>query len=119
GDVALGRAIDRMGEPIYRAQPPTGYPERAEPWVNAGALVTRINFGIALSFGRVKGTQVDPRALVEGVDARNADAVIDRLAAVLLGGRVSEATRATIRAALTEGDQGVADGEAPPVDARV
>jgi len=39
GGVALAREVGRLGEPLYEAQPPTGYPDRAEAWVNTGALV--------------------------------------------------------------------------------
>ena len=37
GGAALAREIGE--EPLYEAQPPTGYPDRAEAWVNAGALL--------------------------------------------------------------------------------
>ena len=41
GDVPMVQALNRMGQPPYRAQPPTGWPEVAQPWVNPGALVAR------------------------------------------------------------------------------
>ena len=37
-----------MGEPLYLCQPPTGYSDAAEAWVNSGALLARLNFAIAL-----------------------------------------------------------------------
>ena len=36
---AASRAIAQMGEPLYRCQPPTGYSDTADAWVNTGALV--------------------------------------------------------------------------------
>ena len=30
--------------PLYGCQPPTGYADRAEAWVNTGALLNRMNF---------------------------------------------------------------------------
>jgi hypothetical protein len=42
-----------MGEAPYECQPPTGYKATSEFWVNPGALVTRINFGLALGFNRI------------------------------------------------------------------
>src|SRR5207245_577042 len=49
----LVRAAAEMGEGLYSAQPPTGYPDRAEAWVNAGALLARMNFALALTQGRL------------------------------------------------------------------
>jgi uncharacterized protein (DUF1800 family) len=49
--------ITRMGEPLYRYLPPTGFPDYAESWTNTGTLVTRMNFGIGLVTGRIKGIQ--------------------------------------------------------------
>src|SRR5207245_2451331 len=49
----LVRSAAEMGEGLYGAQPPTGYPDRAEAWVNAGALLARMNFALALTQGRL------------------------------------------------------------------
>src|SRR5438445_6970592 len=42
GGMVLAREVARLGEPLYEAQPPTGYPDRAESWVNTGALLGRM-----------------------------------------------------------------------------
>jgi uncharacterized protein (DUF1800 family) len=55
---ALGQSLRELGMPLYFAQPPTGYPETADAWVSAGALVNRMNFAIALAENRVRGTRV-------------------------------------------------------------
>src|SRR5262249_14979983 len=44
-----------LGMPLYMCQPPTGYADRAEAWVNTGALLNRMNFALALSSGRMRG----------------------------------------------------------------
>ena len=49
------RWLDRMGEPLYGYTPPTGHPDYAESWMNSGALVARMNFGVHLATGRIKG----------------------------------------------------------------
>ncbi len=51
--------ISRMGQPLYAYQAPTGYPDRAQFWVNTGALLNRMNFGLALAAGEVHGVEVD------------------------------------------------------------
>src|ERR1043166_824965 len=46
--------ISKMGQPLYRYQPPTGFPDKAEQWVNTGALLERLNFGLALSANKLR-----------------------------------------------------------------
>ena len=103
---ALGADIDvplplvlwsaRIGEPLYLCQPPTGYSDKAETWVNTGALLNRLNFSLALAGGRMRGGRVDVASLL-GVDpsAEPRDA-LDRAIAVLLAGQASPQTRATL-----------------------
>ena len=55
---ALIRALMEMGMPLYLCQPPTGYGDTAEAWVSSGALVTRINFAVALAGGQLRGVQL-------------------------------------------------------------
>lgn len=55
--------IGRMGQPLYSYQAPTGYPDRADFWVNSGALLQRMNFGLALAAGQVEGVEFDLAAL--------------------------------------------------------
>ena len=53
------RWIADMGQKLYAYQAPTGYPDRAEAWVNTGSLVNRMNFGLQLAAGRVRGVAFD------------------------------------------------------------
>jgi len=112
GDLPVLQALARMGQPLYRAQPPTGWPEVAQPWVNPGALVARIDFGLRLASGRLTGTHV-PLPTVEGPP----EAVVDRVAKAVLHGPVSASTRATLLAALeVSPDSAMPDGERRSVD---
>ena len=52
--------IAEMGEPLYACQAPTGFPDRAEAWLNAGTLLNRINFATALAAGKVAGVKLEP-----------------------------------------------------------
>jgi uncharacterized protein (DUF1800 family) len=54
----LARTLRDMGMPLYFCQPPTGYDETATTWVNAGALVSRMNFAVDLSKNAVRGVRV-------------------------------------------------------------
>ncbi|MEM1181305.1 MAG: DUF1800 domain-containing protein [Acidobacteriota bacterium] len=59
----LAKWIEEMGQPLYAYQAPTGYPDRAEAWVNTGALLRRMNFSLELATGRIAGTRFDLLAL--------------------------------------------------------
>jgi uncharacterized protein (DUF1800 family) len=116
GDIALAQALDQMGEPLYRSQPPTGFPETAEAWVNAGGLVNRINFGIALATNRLRGTKVDVSRQVTAVAPGNLDALLDSLSLAILGRAPAASTRNTLRQALTEVAGEGAHGQRRPPD---
>ncbi|MCH8960829.1 MAG: DUF1800 domain-containing protein [Bacteroidetes bacterium] len=55
--------IDKMGQPLYRYQAPTGFPDEAGHWINAGALLNRMNFGLQLATGKIDGARFDLLAL--------------------------------------------------------
>jgi len=50
--------VARLGQPIFGRQTPDGWPESAEEWMNAGAMVNRVNFGLSLAESRVPGVIV-------------------------------------------------------------
>jgi uncharacterized protein (DUF1800 family) len=96
GALALARAAAEIGEGFYEASPPTGYPDRAEAWVNPGALLARMNFALALADGRVPGVRTDLTVLVSDADRRRPEVVLERLLAGLLHGRAGNETRAVL-----------------------
>jgi len=75
----LVRQAQEQGMPLYQCQPPTGYKDTADAWVNTGALVGRMNFALALASNKLRGIVV-PEAP----------------ASDLVSGELSESTRATI-----------------------
>jgi len=50
-------ALRSMGEMPFGCQPPTGYPDTSEAWVNTGALLERMNFATRLAAGEIPGTR--------------------------------------------------------------
>jgi len=50
-------ALRTMGETLYGCQPPTGYPDTADSWINAGALLERVNFATALARRQLPATR--------------------------------------------------------------
>ncbi|HEY0554861.1 MAG TPA: DUF1800 domain-containing protein [Thermoanaerobaculia bacterium] len=83
----LFRWINRMGQPLYAYQAPTGYPDRAEAWVNTGSLLSRMNFGLQLAANRVKGVSVDLAALDGGREPASREDALRVYAALLMPGR--------------------------------
>lgn len=59
----LLRYLGRMGEPLFLAQPPTGYPDVGSSWVSADMLLTRMNFAIDLMRNRIPGSRVRADAI--------------------------------------------------------
>jgi uncharacterized protein (DUF1800 family) len=100
GGIALAREVARLGEPLYEAQPPTGYPDRAEAWVNTGSLLGRMNFALGLAHKRFRGTRVDLAGFLAGTDRAQPGQVLDRLVAAVLHGEASARTRAVLAAQL-------------------
>lgn len=100
GGLPLAREVAKLGEPLYEAQPPTGYPDRAEAWVNTGALLGRMNFALGLAHNRVRGTRVDLAGLLGGADRGEPGQVLDRLLALVLHGEATARTRAVLSSEL-------------------
>ena len=101
----LAQLVARLGQPLYLHVAPDGYPERQDDWVNGGALLNRMNAGIALA----AGTQ--PGAIVDLDLAFPASAGHDQLIAAvnerILGGAMTENTRRVIREQLRDVDDPV------------
>lgn len=86
----------RIGEPLYQCQPPTGYKDTADTWVNTGALLNRLNYSLTLAGNRLRGAHVDIAALI-GSDAENdPSGTLDRAIKVFLNGNISSQTRSTL-----------------------
>jgi uncharacterized protein (DUF1800 family) len=102
GGMALARASAEIGEPLYQAQPPTGYADRGAVWVNAGALLARMNFALGLASGRYPHVNVALPALVAGADPSSPAAVLDRLLASIVADQPGPETRAVLTAQLSE-----------------
>jgi len=99
--LSLVRALEKLGMPLYGMQTPNGYSWTAESWVSTGALVSRMNFAVALSSNRIPGTIVDwnellqrPLSVLSGAD--DASSKEARLEKQLLGQPASEQTRSAV-----------------------
>ena len=82
--------IAHMGQPLYAYQAPTGYPDRAEAWVNTGSLLNRMSFGLQFAAGRVDGVEMNLPALNGGREPGSRTEALDTYARLLLPGRKLE-----------------------------
>jgi uncharacterized protein (DUF1800 family) len=98
------RWIADMGQRLYTYQAPTGYPDRAEAWVNTGALLNRMNFGLQLAAGRVRGVELDLAALNGGREPADRQAALRTYAGLLLPGRDLKPTLALLEPMLNDPD---------------
>lgn len=96
GAFQLARTIGNMGEALYEAQPPTGYPDVAKAWVNSSALLRRMTFALALIPNRLPGVWINLPQSLTGVERRRSDEVLNRLVTVLLQGDLTPATRTVL-----------------------
>jgi len=94
--------VGRMGEPLYQCEPPTGYADTADVWVNAGALLNRLNFALTLATNHMPGVSTD----LSGLFGKDADSdpslVLSRALGDFLGGQVSTQTRDTLEKHLSD-----------------
>jgi uncharacterized protein (DUF1800 family) len=88
--------VGRIGEPLYQCQPPTGYADNAEAWVNTGALLNRLNFSLTLAGNKIRGSRADVGSLL-GVDATEPKVALQRALQIFLGGQASPATLGTLQ----------------------
>jgi uncharacterized protein (DUF1800 family) len=86
-----------LGMPLYGCQPPTGYSNTADTWVNTGALLNRMNFALRLVSAGGRAIRIDTAALVPDVSGASRTRLVD----ALLGGDVSPGTMAALSKAET------------------
>ncbi len=92
----LLRYLGRMGEPLFLAQPPTGYPDVGASWTSPDMLLTRMNFATDLIANRIPGSRVKLDALGDK----------DAFARLIAPDALSTATRLAL--AEIEGSQAIA-----------
>jgi uncharacterized protein (DUF1800 family) len=88
--------IARMGEPIFGHQAPDGYPETGESWMNTGAILNRINFGLAVAAQRVPGATLDRWPESAALRTASRTVQVDAVVTSILGGDASPDTRAIL-----------------------
>jgi hypothetical protein len=91
-----------MGEPLFICQPPTGYSDRAQTWVNTGALLNRLNFALAFSSNKLPGSNVDLRTMFGDDASKDPEMALSRALDIFLDGQVAQGTRDTLEQRLQD-----------------
>ena len=90
------QVVAYLGQPLYGHQAPNGYPDTGDAWMNAGAILNRINFGMAVAANKIPGARVNAipglDSLVSSPRAKQVDAVVS----LMLNGSISPDTRGVL-----------------------
>ena len=87
------RVVEQLGQPIYGRQTPDGWPDIASEWMGTGAILDRINFGLAVGANRLPGASPTGWPGADSLASADRTAQVDGVIAAFLGGRVSPETR--------------------------
>ncbi|WGQ08170.1 DUF1800 domain-containing protein [Pedobacter gandavensis] len=68
--------VNRMGQKMYYYQAPTGFPDKGQYWINTGALLNRMNFGLAIAAQRIPGVSINLARLNDFHEPESAQAAL-------------------------------------------
>jgi hypothetical protein len=85
--------VARLGQPIFGRQTPDGWPDRGDAWMNTGAILNRINFGLSLAAGQIPGAQLTNWTDFASLRTQPRSQQVDAVVKSMLGGQVSPETR--------------------------
>jgi uncharacterized protein (DUF1800 family) len=85
--------VSRLGQPIFGHQAPNGYPETGDAWMNTGAILNRINFGLSVASGRVPGVKLAAWPASKELASLPREQQVDGVIRELFGGAASTDTR--------------------------
>ncbi len=99
-EVGLTRAtvqtLRSLGHLPYSEPAPTGFPAASEDWVNSGAMLNRMNFGLAVAANRLDGVRIEPGKLEGAVKPASVEAWVPDLLQRLLPGVETKKLQSTI-----------------------
>jgi uncharacterized protein (DUF1800 family) len=85
--------VARLGQPIFGRQTPDGWPDKGDAWMNTGAILNRINFGLSVAGGQVPGAQLSNLPNFDALRTQPRAQQVDAVIKSMLGGQVSQVTR--------------------------
>lgn len=76
--------ISKMGQKMYSYQAPTGFPDKGQYWINTGALLNRMNFGLALASQRIPGVRINLAALNDNHEPESSAAALATYSKIIM-----------------------------------
>lgn len=90
------QVVAYLGQPIFGHQAPNGWPETGDAWMNTGAILNRINFGMAAAARRLPGIDIRMVPALDTARAASREVQVDAVVSTLLNGMASPDTRAVL-----------------------
>jgi uncharacterized protein (DUF1800 family) len=87
------QVVARLGQPIFGRQTPDGWPDRGDAWMNTGAILNRINFGLSLAAGQLPTARLTNWPLYDSLRTLSRSQQVDGVVKSMLGGQASVETR--------------------------
>jgi uncharacterized protein (DUF1800 family) len=100
----------QLGQPMFGRLTPDGWPDVGTAWLNSGAIIQRINFGMAAVTGRVPGVAMDHWSPTPALRAAPYAGQVDGVVNALFAGEASPDTRSI----LLSGRNPLAEGGGAP-----
>jgi uncharacterized protein (DUF1800 family) len=85
--------VQRLGQQIYYHLTPEGWPDRGDAWMNSGAILNRINFGLRLAAGQIGSVRLANWEPATRLRTATPDQQLSGVINELLGGDASPDTR--------------------------
>ncbi|HVZ76595.1 MAG TPA: DUF1800 domain-containing protein [Gemmatimonadaceae bacterium] len=85
--------VQRLGQQTFGRLTPDGWPDRGDAWMNTGAILNRINFGVQLANGGVPGAPFRNWPYATTLRTASHEEQVDGVVKAILGGEVSQVTR--------------------------
>jgi len=96
--------VNKMGQKMYYYQAPTGFPDKGQYWINTGALLNRMNFGLAIASQRIPGIKVDLGALNNHHEPESAEEALTIYSKIIMPERNLDATIKRLKPMLKDPD---------------
>ncbi|TKC00815.1 DUF1800 domain-containing protein [Pedobacter cryophilus] len=76
--------ITKMGQKMYYYQAPTGFPDKGQYWINTGALLNRMNFGLALAAQKIPGVRINLAKLNNNHEPESPEAALTTYSKIIM-----------------------------------
>jgi len=84
--------VAQLGQPIFGRQTPDGWPDVGSAWMNSGAILNRVNFGLRVAGGQLPSVRLAMWPPMSALRLAPADAQVTGVVDALFGGIASDET---------------------------